>query len=60
MLRGQSWWSSYMGDGDQEDHSSRPAKTKIYETPISTNKSGVEIHIYNLSYSGGIDGRIII
>jgi hypothetical protein len=32
---------SYLGGGDQEDHSLRTALEKIRETPISVNKLGM-------------------
>jgi hypothetical protein len=45
---------------DQEEHSSKPAKAKNSQGPISTNKSYMYMvmHICHPSYTGSINRRI--
>jgi hypothetical protein len=45
--------SATWGDGDQEDHGSRPARQKVRDH-ISTNKLGKVFHVCNPNHAGGI------
>jgi hypothetical protein len=47
--------SNYMGGGDHEELWGQLGQ-KVSETPISTNKLGVVIHVYNPSFMAGFIG----
>jgi hypothetical protein len=46
---------SYSGDGDWEDHCSRPAWVK---RPISTNNPGMVVRACGPNYKGGVGRKI--
>jgi hypothetical protein len=57
---------NYTGNGDWEDHISKPVQTlspaqkKKCHDPISKNKSGMLVHDCNHNYMGGKDRRIMV
>jgi hypothetical protein len=50
--------SSYLGDGEQEDHGLNPVQAKNKTDSISTKKLRVVGHIYNSSYTWDVGRRI--
>jgi hypothetical protein len=51
---------SYLGGGEREDHSSRPAWAKVCDTPINQQKLGIVAHSCHHRYTGSVNKRITV
>jgi hypothetical protein len=52
--------SSYSGSRDRKHKGSRLAEARSQPHPISTNKPGTVVHVYNHSYVEDINRRITV
>jgi hypothetical protein len=59
-LVAHTYKSSFLGSGDQEDYSLRPAVAKSWQDPISTNKLGMVVQTCFPSYAGDRGLRAVV